>query len=270
MVMLAKSKNKQRAFTLIELLVVIAIIGVLAGLLLPAVQAARESARRAQCSNNLKQLTLAAQNFEGAHRRFPLGRMISRSQDPVEWPDYSWGFHLLPYVEQQALWQSIDQSKSWRIEPNRTKASTTVSSFRCPSSIVQFDGDCDYAGIQGASSGANIPTTSWQFKPGIMIDGLTLRQAIRAADITDGLSQTAIIAECPDYFPEENGFWISGQNTLNQYTGIGSERSGIISWHTNGAFIAFADGSVDFKSNDTHVDVVKGFCTRSGNEGLGL
>ncbi len=96
--------NRRRSwggFTLVELLVVIAIIGILVALLLPAVQAAREAARRSQCTNNLKQLALALQNFHDTYKNFPTGQ----TDDDDE--DLSWGFYILPYIEQQALYDQM-------------------------------------------------------------------------------------------------------------------------------------------------------------------
>ena len=130
--------QRQRAFTLVELLVVIAIIGVLVALLLPAVQAARESARRTQCRNHLKQLALGAQNHHGAHGHLPTGG----------WPDYvgdpdrgvgknqfgSWVYNTLPFAEQQQLY---DMGKGLAgLSKSRTLAqrnTLTVDMFHCPS-----------------------------------------------------------------------------------------------------------------------------------------
>src|SRR5512147_2313581 len=106
--------NTRRAFTLIELLVVIAIIGVLIALLLPAVQAAREAARRSQCVNNLKQIGLAMHNYHSARNAFPLGS----AKNPKNWPGDSdliwsgWSAHamMLPYLEQQALFNAANFS----------------------------------------------------------------------------------------------------------------------------------------------------------------
>lgn len=93
----------QRAFTLIELLVVITIIGILVGLLLPAVQAAREAARRTQCANDLKQLILAMHNFHDSHGTFPSNDLYT--YDPTA-PNWSWLAHILPQIEQDAIYQS--------------------------------------------------------------------------------------------------------------------------------------------------------------------
>lgn len=95
-------RAKPKGFTLVELLVVIAIIGILVGLLLPAVQAAREAARRMQCTNNLKQLGLACHNFESANKRLPAGNDV-RSNGPH--------FRLLPYIEQNSIFQSYDNGQ---------------------------------------------------------------------------------------------------------------------------------------------------------------
>lgn len=107
-----KRSLRQRGFTLVELLVVIAIIGILVGLLLPAVQAAREAARRMQCSNNLKQLSLAALNYESAFKKFPaLGHSGQGNAAPgmgagAGWP-YAWTISILPFIEQNSLYQNM-------------------------------------------------------------------------------------------------------------------------------------------------------------------
>jgi prepilin-type N-terminal cleavage/methylation domain-containing protein/prepilin-type processing-associated H-X9-DG protein len=119
-------------FTLVELLVVIAIIGVLVALLLPAVQAAREAARRTQCKSNLKQLALACMNYEGAKKIYP--PLSSRlGSDPVLRPDWSWMVVTLPYVEQAALFNSIDKTVNWFHPNNERPVKTPLPVIRCPS-----------------------------------------------------------------------------------------------------------------------------------------
>lgn len=115
-------------FTLVEILVVISIIGVLVGLLLPAVQAAREAARRLQCSNNFHQMGIALHNYHDVHRRFPPAYVI-----PVR---LMWSGCILPQIEQGNLFQTLEFSKEWEVPntPNGRACETFISTYRCPSS----------------------------------------------------------------------------------------------------------------------------------------
>ena len=142
----------RRAFTLVELLVVIAIIGVLVGLLLPAVQAAREASRRMQCSNRLKQIGLAIHNYESAFRVFPSGYISYATRngvgpawaaiDPDTWdaaPGWGWGALILPFLEQGNLANGLDFARpAWDVF-NRELIQTTLPGFLCPSSSGQAD-----------------------------------------------------------------------------------------------------------------------------------
>jgi prepilin-type N-terminal cleavage/methylation domain-containing protein/prepilin-type processing-associated H-X9-DG protein len=135
----------RQAFTLVELLVVIAIIGTLISLLLPAVQQARESARRISCTNNLKQLGLALQNYENTFRVFPPGHLTNTFADGSasgvtygdEYrngpPGWAWGALILPYVEQQTLYEQFRRDlPCWAVE-NSAAVKTRVKMFLCPS-----------------------------------------------------------------------------------------------------------------------------------------
>ncbi len=134
---------RRRAFTLIELLVVIAIIGMLIALLLPAVQAAREAARRAQCVNNLKQIGLAMQNYHDAQGQFPCGYLILKGGGgvmgpPDPWcldagPGWAWGSLLLPYLEQTTLYASLNYNLPCWFPANTTGTRTSIGVFLCPS-----------------------------------------------------------------------------------------------------------------------------------------
>lgn len=182
-----KSKRrKPSGFTLVELLVVIAIIGILVGLLLPAVQSAREAARRMSCSNNLKQIGLAMHNYESAHKRLPPGGLgwINDDEPPLK-DDDGYGFlcFMLPFIEQTALYNQVDPSGYFeqahgingrpmrhmaaaiaggsatpRIQARWAAASTPVPAYLCPSSPMPANAPQEYA-VPGYTGGA-IPLAS--------------------------------------------------------------------------------------------------------------
>ncbi len=146
------AKRKHPAFTLVELLVVIAIIGLLVSLLLPAVQAAREAARKLQCSNNLKQIGLAVLNYESAHRVFPSGYISyathngfgpsSAALDPDTWdgaPGWSWSTLILPFMEQSSLSNAINSAEPIWSPANRIFVKQSIPAFLCPSSSGPTD-----------------------------------------------------------------------------------------------------------------------------------
>jgi prepilin-type N-terminal cleavage/methylation domain-containing protein len=151
--------KRRRAFTLVELLVVIAIIGILVGLLLPAVQAAREAARRMQCSNNLKQIGLATHNYESANKSFPMAWWldIPGGTNLAAANARSWGTSLLPYIEQSALYNQYDQRYPAMRElgPNAVANVEVIKSplsfFHCPSAPYNvqqtYIGDASSAGL---------------------------------------------------------------------------------------------------------------------------
>ena len=136
------AKPVSRAFTLIELLVVIAIIGLLVGLLLPAANAAREAGRRVQCVNNLRQLAIAVQAYESVYRKLPPGYLSNSTtspppatRDPNTWdapPGWGWGAHLLPYLEETQLAESIDMKQPVWAPQHAEIVRQTVSTFLCP------------------------------------------------------------------------------------------------------------------------------------------
>jgi prepilin-type N-terminal cleavage/methylation domain-containing protein/prepilin-type processing-associated H-X9-DG protein len=213
-----KRKNlmRRRAFTLIELLVVISIIGVLIALLLPAVQAAREAARRTQCNNNLKQLGLAVHNYEGTLGVFPPAAVIAPwPGDPtIPAGNYRWGAlaFLSPFLEQTSVFNALNFSfplygpgtgtPPGAVYPaDLTAVNVLVGGFLCPSDRGErlITGD----GFLGAI-GRQFSPTNYQFCAGSGISGGDMMIAdgpfrvnvpSRAADIADGLSQTAFVSE---------------------------------------------------------------------------
>lgn len=192
-----------RAFTIVELLVVVAILAVLAGLLLPAVQQARESGRRTHCTNNLRQIGLAAASHESARGRFPIG---SESRQWSERPDFPHQFfrwsvlaHLSPFYEQEALLRGLDLSVPLYIgltpdaiaPQNKPIVKLTVPMFLCPSDRMQtvsdLFGPTNYAGCAGSGAGGGTPFET---------DGLFfINSRIRTKDVTDGLSKTVAFSE---------------------------------------------------------------------------
>ncbi|MCR9293662.1 MAG: DUF1559 domain-containing protein [bacterium] len=187
------NRSQRAAFTLVELLVVIAIIGILVSLLLPAVQTAREAARRMQCSNNLKQLSLALHNYESAYKRFPAGRNELR---------HSPHSALLPFIEQTNLGQLIDFRVRWDHPNNAQALATEIAIYRCPSDPVQSApntwGSTNYRSSQGSGLLWGLPPSDpsdvnygMPAPNGVLIPNLYLR----FGDITDGTSNTAAFSE---------------------------------------------------------------------------
>jgi prepilin-type N-terminal cleavage/methylation domain-containing protein len=217
--MMKHKENMKRGFTLIELLVVIAIIAILIALLLPAVQQAREAARRTQCKNNLKQLALALHNYESTHSTFPMSRITI--QNSVN----AWSVMVLPFLEQSALYSRWNFNSSWNNGTNLALSSTVLPAWQCPSTPIPtpppaaqiHDTARDLSNARtltwptatGGLGFADYGTTNevrWSFyesngmaRPsgaGRGMPGAMARDAItRVRDITDGLSNTAMISE---------------------------------------------------------------------------
>jgi prepilin-type N-terminal cleavage/methylation domain-containing protein len=185
----------RKAFTLIELLVVIAIIAVLIGLLLPAVQKAREASSRIRCANNLKQLGLALHDYHDNNGSFPPGIVADTSDTRTG--KHSGLVYLLPYIEQQSLYGRYDFASSWTAPGNLAVAQVRVATFLCPSAPndVPDDGGVpgaptDYAFCKGAQA---YLSASGAIQPGSGLFDVNSRR--RFADILDGTSQTFAMGE---------------------------------------------------------------------------
>jgi prepilin-type N-terminal cleavage/methylation domain-containing protein/prepilin-type processing-associated H-X9-DG protein len=192
-------------FTLIELLVVIAIIGVLVALLLPAVQSAREAARRVQCVNNLKQIGLALHNYEGTHQTFPPGYVSNFDvQGNDTGPGWGWATMLLPPFEQTPVFHAINFNLAIEDPANLTSRLPVVNNFLCPSDRVQ---PFWWAVSRDAATGAPLqyicqvaPSNYVGMygigEPGPDGEGVFFRNSrIALRDITDGTSQTILVGE---------------------------------------------------------------------------
>jgi prepilin-type N-terminal cleavage/methylation domain-containing protein/prepilin-type processing-associated H-X9-DG protein len=209
--------KKKSGFTLVELLVVIAIIGILVGLLLPAVQAAREAARRMQCSNNLKQLGLALLNYESTYQRFPIGfRDTTATGNLLYDGGWSWAAASLPFIEQSALYNSIDL----RFHPygtggdaagkNKAAVAQVLPGFRCPSDLSPLTvgnngGNANgttaiavssYCGVLGAFDGQWCQVSGTANLRGVRNHGLlVVNDSRRISAVTDGTSNALAIGE---------------------------------------------------------------------------
>lgn len=232
--------DRKRGLTLMELLVVIAIIGILVGLLLPAVQAAREAARRLSCSSHLKQIGLAMHNYESSVKRLPFG-----------WNDHGtlWSAMILPFLEQTNLYSTLvfDEAINWdAANANRDACETVLPMYRCAS--MPLPEHMDYNGITrrvpasyrtvggtlvssddtstrvGVGSLAASDTTSFEMTN---LDGtFYVCSRTRFGDITDGLSNTAFVGEShTDPNVSKDGqsmdFWVIGSPQVDPCTCTG-------------------------------------------------
>jgi len=280
----------RRAFTLIELLVVIAIIGILVGLLLPAVQSARESGRRIACVNNLHQVGVALHLYENARREFPVGWQPNEQTRQAQW---GWPVQILPMLEQSSLYDSLKVSSRTLADAigdsaTRPLLTTSIGLFRCPSDITpptlawgdntgpQYDRrfDCRNCpvGFEPATSnyvgngGLNDP------KPVLGSNGngvFWAESPVRLVDITDGLTKTFAVGERHDRCRAAT--WIGARNTpgpdmwgsywvrarvsvkLNDPRPIRPTNTcteGFSSAHPGGGNFLYCDGSVASLNND--------------------
>ncbi|HXT60369.1 MAG TPA: DUF1559 domain-containing protein [Pirellulales bacterium] len=220
--------------------------GILVALLLPAVQAAREAARRSQCTNNLKQIALGLQNYADVHGEFPPQYLADESGKPM----HSWRVLILPYIEHQALYGRYDFNEPWDGPNNSQLAAQMPPAFRCPSDPVAATGSTtSYVGVSG---------------PGTLFDG---PKSARFPDITDGTSNTLTVVE----FAGGGVNWMEPRDLdASQLAGIVSPPDGknISSYHPGGANAAFADGSVRFLSAAINVQVLRALTTISGGESV--
>jgi prepilin-type N-terminal cleavage/methylation domain-containing protein len=258
------TRGQRTAFTLVELLVVIAIIAVLIGLLLPAVQSAREAARRLSCQNNLKQIGLAMHGYHDSKRHYPtagdngpnLGARCCDAE-PGRVDYLNWPYHILPYMEQTAIHQTVQQgsASNWSALDQRV-----VNTYYCPSRrtprVYKGDAKCDYAASRGTSDNG-------------IARRVNLGHIVTVATVTDGTSHTLMIGEsrihrsfmesggcCGDNESPYNNGWaddvvrhgnVPPSPDINDSTVADSTPDGHFgSSHPGGLAICLVDGSVRF------------------------
>ncbi|MCG6157955.1 DUF1559 domain-containing protein [Rubinisphaera margarita] len=218
------ANRTRRGFTLIELLVVIAIIAILVALLLPAVQQAREAARRSSCKNNLKQLGLALHNYHDTHKTFPQGAMgqpTVGSGEQRQTNNFSWHVQILPMMEESALHDQFDFDLFYDVQVNEDAAMNKVDGYYCPSARnVDHESNeagqwaVHYLGIAGPFGpiAGTSPTRNHEFAGsstnshgGIAKCGiLTMNENRNFSDIVDGTTNTLLVGEYSGR-PETNG-----------------------------------------------------------------
>jgi prepilin-type processing-associated H-X9-DG protein/prepilin-type N-terminal cleavage/methylation domain-containing protein len=298
-----------RAFTLIELLVVITLIGVLVALLLPAVQSAREAARRSQCSNNLKQIGLAMHSYHSVHNTFPPGYVTAVTADPAmpeTGPGWGWGVMLLNQLEQQPLYQGVNFSLQITDPGSRTARTPILAVFLCPSNVGGG------SVVASSSTGAILSTdvsagqyvgSAGQLEPGEFPDsnnGVFYRNSRNGLrDITDGSSLTLMAGErsrnvadatwvgaIPTWQLCTNPRWTVQEcgppstlvvsHTGTAATGaiyVPNSKSSMVddywSLHPGGCNFLFCDGSVRFIKETVNPLVFSYLSTRAGDEVVG-
>ncbi|EAQ82211.1 DUF1559 domain-containing protein [Blastopirellula marina] len=297
--------RRRSGFTLVELLVVIAIIGVLIALLLPAVQQAREAARKMQCGNNLKQIGLALHNYHDTNGRFPPGYYMGLNQSGTaeNLLRYSWFQSLLPFVEQTALFDSVQTDiQAGRLPWEFTQRQTIVNGFMCPSDPANpkvgplrgFHGN--YVVSHGSHSLKNADNDR-------KADGMFFVESrIRIADVVDGTSNVAMLGEIilvPDDIDRRGAYYMTGWNNANvtlalrdtpnsdspdtansativdyppRAPGVATTewcRMGSRSYHPGGVLVGRADASVGFVTETIDLTTWNRFGSRNDGEVLG-
>ena len=294
--------RQSRGFTLVELLVVIAIIGILVGLLLPAVQAAREAARRMQCSSNVRQLGIAVHNFESAYKSIPAG-WVSHGNSGE--PGWGWAVALLPFMEGGNLYNTIDRNAAIEEAVNAPARTTVVSTFICPSDpfdnifeLAEGDGHSHDHGLHADFSLAAalriddgpdklFPMSKSNYVG--MFGTFELEDApyagngmffgnsrIKFRDVTDGLSNTLMVGErggrlggslwqgnVPEAAEPHARILGVADHSPNHKSAHFDDFS---SYHTGGVNFMRADCSVSFLPDSIDLGVYQAMATRGGGE----
>lgn len=286
------AKNStHRGFTLIELLVVIAIIAILIALLLPAVQQAREAARRSQCKNNLKQMGLAFHNYHESFRVLPPGFVVDLAvaNGASGNGGIGWSGFILPGVDQANLYNTIDFNADWGTGINEDACATFLSVYRCPSDTTVEHRNHDgidnrvptsylacYSGTAGSDSEANVTNADGTF---------FLNSSVKMRDISDGTSNTIAAGECVNDFDAFKDHFYIGSTSIGGWDGLSREYSEYLgstdvpmntstevafgSKHVGGAHFLLLDGSVRFLSENMSQRIYSYLGSREDGEVIG-
>lgn len=235
----SKLRPRRRAgLTLVELLVVLAILAVLVALFLPNVRQGRTAARRTQCRNNLKQIGLALHNYHDIYQSFPPAYTVDETGQPL----HSWRTLILPFIDQQQLYDSIDLSKPWDDPANAEAFQTVVPPYVCPSTTID-QLDTTYIGMVGPDA------------------GLPLADGRPISEFTDGTSNTVIVIEAA----EQNAVhWMNPQDAGVRF--LLSFNADSKFDHDGGTHALLADGSVRFLSAELSNEARHALVTVAGGE----
>jgi hypothetical protein len=222
--------------------IMVPVVALLILLLLPAVNAAREAARRNVCNNQLKQIALALQTYEGINGSFPPAYIADANGTPM----HSWRVLILPYLDERDLYERYDFSQPWDSPENLAVAARMPEIYRCPSTDFLALDETSYMVISG---------------PGMAFeDG----RAMRLADFADGISNTILVVESTDHVTWTQPVDLDASQMTFQINGgpgeIGSDHMGGI------AMVVFADVHTSALSEDASPEDVRAMCTRDGRE----